>query len=87
MSRSNFNRSAGASLVPVFARMSDSEREEAIIARMGKKRYYTNKRRAALIKKDESADSWFRPEAVREHQRKVKLKTERLKMIKKVVEL
>ena len=75
------------SLIPKFTSQSDKEYEAAVIARIGKKRYYQNKGRAALRVKDKTAEAWFEFEVVRQRKREVKLKTERLQMIKELAEL
>ena len=91
MSRKNYKRTQSSSFVPTFSKQSETEREEAIMKRMGKSAYYARKGR---IRRAELGD--FNPEAglTREqlaaafaHKRKVKAKIERLQMIKELAEL
>jgi hypothetical protein len=77
MSRKNYNRKQHSSFVPNFTGQSETEREESIIARMGKAKYYGAKgkaRTADLGDLDpDSGLSLVQMEAVRVHRRKVKL--------------
>ena len=43
MSKSNYSRSAGSSLVPRTSALNESERQEALIRRVGKGKYYASK--------------------------------------------
>jgi hypothetical protein len=43
MSKPNYGRSAGSSLVPRSSALSESERQETLIKRIGKGAYYANK--------------------------------------------
>ena len=91
MSRKNYKRTQSSSFVPNFTKQSETEREEDIMRRMGKAKYYALKgriRRAELG--DVNPESGLTREqlaAAYAHKRKVKAKIERLQMIKELAEL
>ena len=90
MSKMNYQRKQSSSFVPRTTGQSESERQESIMARMGKASYYALKgrvRRANLGDLDEKR--CLTPDdmkQVREHRLRIKNKLERLAMIKEIAE-
>ncbi|HUV93025.1 MAG TPA: hypothetical protein VMV80_08060 [Anaerolineales bacterium] len=93
MSKMNYKRSQFSSFVPRTEHLSESERQERILSRLGNHRYY-----AAIAKHNREMKEGNHPTpslqatdeqliAVRKHKQKVKLRKDRLQLIKEMAEL
>ena len=92
MAKMNYKRVQSASFCPRTSKLSESERQEVLMTRMGKHNYY-----AAIAKRNRQAKEGEKAapalkydldelKAVRKHKRDVQRKIDRLEMIKQAAE-
>jgi hypothetical protein len=79
MSKRNYNRVQSSSFAPRFSGQSESDRQESIMTRMGKGKYYALKGQAAKAERQHDTEN-YRTEYL-ERQKLVKRKKDRLEMM------